>query len=61
VGVEWSAKLALAFNVVLELKKQAGPDNNGHAYICPEPAAHGEAWALIAEVYNVNGVQAGLF
>ena len=60
-GVEWAAKFALAFDVVLEAKARAGPDHDGHVYACPEIAAHGEAYALTAELLVVQGIQEMLF
>lgn len=60
-GVETSAKVALAFNIMLELKKTAGPDHNGLVYACPDTAAHGQAYALTAQLFNVNGMQEMLF
>lgn len=60
-GTELSAKFALAWDIVLDMKKSAGPDVHGLVYACPEIAAHGEAYALTAELWVVSGSQEMLF
>jgi hypothetical protein len=60
-GVECAAKVALGFNVMLETKRLAGPNHMGMVYPCPEISAHGEAYALTAELLTVVGVQGILY
>lgn len=60
-GIALAGRMAMAWNIMVEFKRKAGPDRHGLAYICPEPGAHSESYALCAELYSVNGVQDRLF
>jgi hypothetical protein len=60
-GIEAAAKMAKAFDCVLDMKAKAGEGHEGYVYACPEIALHGEAYALTAQLMMVNGSQEMLF
>jgi hypothetical protein len=53
--------VALAFDVVFEAKRDAGPNREGLIYACPDLSKHGQAYADVAELYVVRGIQELLF
>jgi hypothetical protein len=60
-GVELSAKLAVGFEVMTELKRVAGPDHMGQVYACPDLSRHGMSYGECAELLTVLGSQEMLF
>lgn len=56
-----AAKMAMAWEIMLDFKRMAGPNKQGLIYACPDPALHGESYHLCAQQYNVHGVQESLF
>lgn len=60
-GAWLAIRMAVSWNLMLEYRKAAGPSPEGLIHACPDVAAHGESYALCAELYSVNGIQDRLF
>lgn len=53
--------IAVRYDTLIPARLQAVRDKRNVVYACPDLAAHGESYALIAEPLNAVGVQGALF
>jgi hypothetical protein len=53
--------IAVRYDTLIPARLQAARDKQNVVYACPDLAAHGEAYRLIAEPLNAVGVQGSLF
>lgn len=53
--------IAVRYDTLIPARLQAARDKRNVVYACPDLAAHGETYRLIAEPLNAIGVQEALF
>lgn len=60
-GLQRSAQVVKTCDALFRMKREAVSTVNEYVYACPDPSAHGEAWALTVQPLSVTGTQEGLF
>lgn len=61
VGMRLAARLIYTCDALLKAKRAASGTFNDYIYACPDPAEHGEAYALTAQPMSVTAIQDELF
>jgi hypothetical protein len=61
VGRMLTTSAAKEFNGVINLRRRALRSGDGLIHACPDLSKHGEAYALTARLFVVQGVQEELF
>ena len=60
-GIMLAVSAAREFNSVIDMRRKALKHGEGIIYACPDISKHGEAYALTATLFHVNGIQEELF
>ena len=49
------------FDIVMDLRRRATSHGSGLIYACPDLSLHGKSYVMTAQLYNVVGINEGLF
>jgi hypothetical protein len=60
-GRNLTIRVAERFSFIVDLNRKAYIEDSGMVHACPDPALHGESYALLAEAYSVVSVSETLF